>query len=140
MELFSLLAIVLGILGGFKLMGLALIYLGEHFDIDKNILPYVAFAVVFLAIVLIVTLVGRMLKSSIDKSFLGTLDQAAGSVLGLVKTIFLVSVGLWIAESVNWEFPSNWTENSMVLPYVEGFAPMVTSWISEVIPAFNDIF
>jgi membrane protein required for colicin V production len=140
MELFSLLGIVLGILGAFKLMGLMLVFLTNKFDIDKKVLPYVAFAIVFILIVVAVTLVGRMLKASIDKTFLGRVDQGAGAALGLVKTVFLISVALWIVSSLNVDFPKNWTADSRVLPYVANFAPQVTAWIGEVIPAFNDIF
>jgi membrane protein required for colicin V production len=46
--LFSLLAIFLGILAGFKLMGAAMLTLKDYYAIDDKILPYVAFAAVFL--------------------------------------------------------------------------------------------
>jgi membrane protein required for colicin V production len=140
LELFSLLGIILGVLGAFKLLGLTLIFLTDHFDIDKKILPYVAFGVVFIAIVIIVSLIGRALRASIDKSFLGRVDQAAGAGLGLVKTVFMASVLLWLIDSFHVEFPDNWTKNSIILPYVEDFAPKVTAWIGDLIPAFNDIF
>src|SRR4051812_31565077 len=78
LELFSLLGIFLGILGGFKLMGWAMVLLSDKFNIDKKVLPYLAFAVVFIGIVIGVSLLGKMLKLSIDKSFLGKADQAAG--------------------------------------------------------------
>jgi membrane protein required for colicin V production len=103
-------------------------------------LPYIAFGVVFIIIVIAVTLVGRILKASIDKSFLGRVDQGAGAALGLVKTIFLISVAMWLVDSMHWEFPEKWTNNSKIMPLVAGFAPAVSSWIGEFIPAFNDIF
>jgi membrane protein required for colicin V production len=140
MELFSLLGIILGILGGFKLMGIALVYLSEHFDIDKKMLPYIAFGVVFLIIVIVVSLVGRMLKASIDKSFLGRVDQAAGAVLGLIKVIFLLSVAMWLLNAVRWELPEKWTSSSRIMPLIAEFAPTVSGWIGEWIPAFHDIF
>ena len=140
MELFSLAGIVLGILGGFKLMGLALVLLSDWIDIDKKILPYVAFAIVFLLIVIVVNLVGRMLRASIDKSFLGRIDEAAGGILGLLKTAFLLSVGLWLIDSLHVTFIDEWMKESKVAPLIAGIAPVVTSWVSEFIPAFHDIF
>jgi membrane protein required for colicin V production len=140
MELFSLLGIIVGILGAFKLLGVALIFLSDHFDIDKKILPYVAFGIVFITIVVIITLVGRMLKASIDKSFLGRVDQAAGAFLGMLKTAFLASVVLWLMDSVHFEFPVHWTKDSRFLPYFESFAPNVADWVGDWIPAFNDVF
>lgn len=140
MELFSLLAIVLGILGAFKLLGLALIFLADRFDIDKKMLPYVAFAIVFIIIVLIVMLIGRTLRLSIDKSFLGRVDEIAGSFLGAIKTVFLISVLMWILSSLKVSFPDHWTESSKIAPWVADFAPDFTEWVSQYVPVFKDLF
>jgi membrane protein required for colicin V production len=140
MTLFSFLAIILGVLGGFKLMGWAMLFLADEFNVDQKVLPYIAFGVVFIAIVIIVKLLGNMLKLSIDKSFLGRVDQVAGSILGFFKTAFLLSVALWIVDSLNFNLPENWTEDSWILPKVAVFAPAVTSWISEIFPVFRDVF
>ena len=140
MGIFSLLAIILGILGGFKLMGMAMVFLTSRFEIDKTFLPYIAFALVFLAIVIAVRLLGNMLKYSIDKSFLGRLDQLAGAILGLLKTAFVLSVILWILDALKMSLPETWTNESALLPYIAGFAPVLTDWISEIFPFFRDVF
>lgn len=140
MELFSFGAIVLGVLGGFKLMGYAIVWLAAEFNINQTILPYVAFAIVFLAILIIVRLIGTMLKASIDKTFLGTVDQAAGAGLGLVKALFLLSVSLWILDALDLDLPEKWTSNSWLLPRVESFAPQVTLWLGDYVPFFRDVF
>ena len=140
MELFSFAAIILGILGGFKLMGEAMVLLTSEFDINETILPYIAFAVVFIAILIGVRLLGKLIKFSIDRTFLGTIDQAAGAGLGLLKAAFLLSVCLWIMDALDFELPEKWTENSWLLPRVESFAPQVTFWIGHYIPFFEDVF
>jgi membrane protein required for colicin V production len=140
MELFSLLGIILGILGGFKLMGIALIYLSSEFDLDEKILPYIAFAVIFITIVLVVTLIGRSLKLYIDKSFLGRVDQAAGALLGLFKTAFLLSVVIWLLSSFHFQFPEKWSDDSKILPKIDAIAPEVAAWVGTFFPSFNDIF
>jgi len=140
MSLFSLLAIFLGILGAFKLMGLALIFLMDHFDLDKKTLPYVAFGIVFLLIVLVVNFIGKTLRASIDKSFLGRVDEAAGAGLGVVKTAFMLSVVVWLFGSLKIDYRPQWAQDSTLMPYIEGFAPEVTSWVGEVVPAFKDLF
>jgi membrane protein required for colicin V production len=140
MELFSLLGIILGILSGFKLMGIALIYLSSKFNIDEKVLPYIAFAVIFFAILLVVTLLGRSLKLYIDKSFLGRVDQAAGALLGLFKTAFLLSVAIWLLDSLHYQFPDSWSDNSKILPRIAAIAPEVAAWIGTFFPSFNDIF
>lgn len=140
MELFSLAALVLGILGAFKLMGYAIVLLDDHFDINETIVPYVAFALVFIAILIAVRLLGKMIKISIDKTFLGRVDQVAGAALGTVKAVFLLSVALWIMNAFDFDLPAPWTSDSWLLPTVESFAPAVTMWLSDYIPFFEDIF
>lgn len=140
MEVISFLAIILGILGAFKLLGSAMIMLGYNFHINKSVLPYVAFAVVFIIIVVLVYLLGRMIKESIDKSFLGRVDQAAGAFIGMVKVTFLASVLFWIIDSLSIHFPEQWTEDSWLYPFTARVAPKVTTWIGELIPAVSDIF
>jgi membrane protein required for colicin V production len=140
MELFSLLAIVLGVLGGFKLMGQAMILLANKFNVDKVVLPYIAFGVVFIIIVIVVTLLGRLIKASIDKNFLGRVDQAAGALLGMLKVTFLLSVVIWIMNSLRVDTLDHWSEGSRLYPKVASFAPMVTNLVSEFVPVFKNIF
>jgi membrane protein required for colicin V production len=139
LELFSLLGIFLGVLGGFKLMGWAMLLLADRFNVDQKVLPYLAFGVVFIGIVIVVNLIGRALKMSVDKSFLGRMDQAMGAALGILKTIFMLSVVLWILDSLKVDL-EKWQEGSWLYPWVAEFAPKVTSWVGKVIPFFRDVF
>ena len=139
-ELFSLLGIILGILAGFKLMGAAMLMLDENYKVDEKILPYVAFGVVFLIVVIIVSLFGKLLKSSLEKTVLGNADQVAGSILGILKSAFMASVVLWIVSSVEIEIPEDWSEGSWLYPFTASFAPEVTNWIAQVFPVFSDLF
>ena len=140
MTLFSLLAIILGVLGGFKLMGKAMFFLADKFNIDATVLPYISFFVVFILIVIIVTLVGRLIRSSIDGNFLGQVDQILGSLLGVIKIIFMTSVLLWILDSMKVDLPERWTENSWLYPKVALFAPKLTAYIGRFVPVFKGIF
>jgi len=139
LELFSLLGILLGVLGGFKLMGWAMVLLADRFNVDQKVLPYFAFGIVFIGIVIVVSLIGRMIKLSVDKSFLGRVDEAAGAVLGMVKTVFMLSVALWLLDSlkVNME---PWNRGSWLYPKVAAFAPALANWIGKLIPVFKDVF
>jgi membrane protein required for colicin V production len=139
LELFSLLGIFLGVLGGFKLMGWAMLLLADRFNVDQKVLPYFAFGVVFIGIVIVVSLIGRMIKLSLDKSFLGRVDEAAGALLGIVKTIFMLSVALWILDSLKVHMEP-WSKDSWLYPRVGAFAPAVTDWVGRVIPIFRGIF
>jgi membrane protein required for colicin V production len=139
-ELFSLLAIFLGVLAGFKLMGNAMLLLARHYAIDDKVLPYVAFAVVFVIVVIGVSLIGKILKSSLDKTVFGNVDQIAGGALGIIRTAFMISVLLWIVDSLEVKFPERWTTDSWLYPITARVAPTVTHWVSEVFPFFSNLF
>lgn len=139
-SLFSLFAIILGVLGAFKLMGAIMVFLSSKYNVDEKVLPYLSFAVVFVIIVILVNLLGKLIKASLSKSFLGQLDQWAGAVIGLVRVTFMLSIMLWIADSLTLDFPKHWTTNSWLHPVTANFAPKITNWISEFLPMFGDIF
>jgi membrane protein required for colicin V production len=139
-ELFTLLGIILGVLAGFKLMGAAMLMLDEHYDINENVLPYVAFGVVFLIVVIGVSLLGKIFKSSLEKTLLGSVDKLAGGLLGVLKTAFMLSVLIWITSSLNINVPERFTEDAWLYPTVARFAPAVTVWIGEIFPVFSDLF
>jgi membrane protein required for colicin V production len=139
MEIISLLAIFLGVLAGFKLLGNARILLNSRFDINQSILPYVAFAVVFLIIVIVVNLFGKLIKASIGKSFLGGIDQLLGAVVGLIKGVFMLSVVLWILDSMKLEFLNQFNQRSKLLSVIAEIAPQITSWVGSIFPFFKDI-
>jgi membrane protein required for colicin V production len=118
LELFSLVAIVLGVLAGFKFLGWAILMIGEKVRLNKDILPYVAFALVFIAVVIVVNLLGKLVKASVDKTFLGPVDEVGGALVGLLRTTFVFSIALWIVDSLKLSFVSQWTENSWLYPVV----------------------
>lgn len=140
MSLISLLAVILGLLGGIKLMGYGMAFLQSRFSVTAAMLPYISFGIVFLVIVLAVSLLGRALKASIDKNFLGSIDQALGGIMGLFKVLFMTSTCLWILSSMSIFQHAAWIEKSWLYPKVAGFAPWLTSIIANVIPTFRGIF
>jgi membrane protein required for colicin V production len=139
MEIISLLAIFLGVLAGFKLLGNAMILLNSRFDINQSILPYVAFAVVFLIIVIVVNLFGKLIKASIGKSFIGGIVQLLGAVVGLIKGVFMLIVVLWILDSMKLEFLNQFNQRSKLLSVIAEIAPQITSWVGSIFPFFKDI-
>lgn len=140
MTIISFLAIVFGILIAFKLMGWGIVILKEEFEADERILPYLAFALVFVIVVILISLLGRLLKASIDKTFLGSIDAALGAVVGIAKMMFLLSVIIWLAESLTVHFPPKEAENSWLYPILAGFAPKVAALLGYIIPPLKDVF
>ena len=140
MEIISVIGMVLGIFLGFKLMGEGMILLEEEFNVDKTTLPYITFIVIFLLVVFGVRLLGALVKNSLDKSFLGSADQALGALLGVFRTLFMVSVVLWILDSLRLTPREAWVEDSWLYPFTAKLAPAIADWAGQFLPFFREIF
>ena len=140
LELFFLLAIVTGVFVGFKLMGAGVDYLSREFNADKEVLPYVSFVIIFIIVMLLVTVIGRSIKDSLDRTFLGRIDAIAGAVLGLVKYAFGISVIIWLIEAFQISFPEGWKEESTLYPIAAKVAPALSDYFGEILPFFKETF
>jgi membrane protein required for colicin V production len=140
MELFYLLALVLGVFLGFKLMGKGMQILHEQFNADQTFLPYLAFIIIFVLVILLVIFLGQRVKNSVDQTFLGKVDAIAGAVLGVVKYSFCLSIIIWLAQSLKIELPQNWMEDSRLYPFTAKVAERTSSFLGQFIPFFKEIF
>lgn len=140
MGLISLLGIVLGVFLGFKLMGVGMDFLEKEFNADNTTLPYISFFLIFIIVVALVGLLGKAIRSSIDKTFLGRVDQSMGVVLGAFKAMFMASVVLWITDSLKYSPKAEWTEGSWLYPFTAKLAPDLAGWMAQFLPFFREIF
>ena len=140
MEVISLVGIILGIFLGFKLMGEGMLLLEEKFNADRSTLPYISFGIIFMIVVILVRFLGSRVKNSVDKSFLGTVDQALGAGLGGLRTLFMISVILWIFDSLKMSPGDEWVEDSWLYPFTANLAPKSADWLGQFIPFFSEIF
>ncbi len=139
-ELFFLVALVLGVLIGFKFTGLGVTYLHKHFDADTVFLPYISFFLIFILVVVLVIFVGARIKHLMDDSFLGKVDSIAGAVLGVMKYAFCSSVIFWLAVKINYTFPDNWTAGSWLYPKTLVFAQSVSEFFGGFFPFLKETF
>jgi membrane protein required for colicin V production len=138
-EIFSVLAVLLGVLLGFKLMGYAMVALEEEFYIDEFALPYIAFGAVFAIIVLCVNLIAKIILDRFPEPLLGLADPYMGSVLALFRTAFMISLVLWILDSLKIHFPTEWTADSWLWQKVAVLAPGTIRAIGDVVPFFSGL-
>ncbi len=140
MELIAILALILGILGGLKLLQVGMTILSDNFQISGALLPYLTFLIIFVAIILLVNVIGRLVKKMIDLTLLGSMDDIAGAILGLLKWAFALSVLIWITSSFNLFIPDSYQESSRLFTVVASIAPTAVGVLTEVFPFIEDLF
>jgi membrane protein required for colicin V production len=138
LELIAIVAFILAIVGGFKLLHTGMDYISRVYDGFGNFLPFMAFLILFVLILIVVNIVGKILKKVIDWTPLGVLDNFAGALIGIVKWALALSILLWLMSGLNINLPDSVTENSRVLPLVTGFAAQVGNFISTIFPSFDN--
>lgn len=133
LEIFGVLAFVLAIIGGFKLMETGMVYLSEYFEDFDQLLPFISFLVIFLAIIILVNMLGKLLKKMIDLTLLGGFDKFAGAILGLVKWAIGVSILLWLVNNFGIELPGQ-EEELVLYPFLTELGPKLIASLDVVLP------
>lgn len=139
LEIVTFLALVIGIISAFKLLNSGIELIRNTWGWDSILIPYLAFILIFIVVFFLIHLLGKALKKILDFTLLGSADNFAGAVLGIVKMAFGISLLLWLTRAASIELPPQVTADSVLLTPLIEFAPRITSWISYVIP-FQDIF
>jgi len=107
-ELASLAALILGIWGGIKFSDWTAGFITRTTGYHSEHLKVIAFLVIFVAIVIIIHILGKLLDNVVKAVALGFLNRLAGIIFGVLKTCVILSILLLLFDSVD--------ENVHILP------------------------
>ena len=139
MEIVSVVALILGIVGGLKLLQWGIELLSANTNIDSRVLPYISFMLIFVLIIVLVNLLGIAVKKAVHLTPLGNLDSIGGAITGILKWAFMLSVFLWITESFQINFIERFADNSVIYPWIAGLAPSIIKFISGAFPFVDNL-
>ena len=97
LEITSILAISLGIFGSVKFSNETVEFLNNYFPMllentNDQIVIIFSFAISFLGIMIVVTLIGKTITKALKLVFLGFYNKILGGVFGVVKFFTILSV------------------------------------------------
>ena len=139
LEIITLLALILAVIGGFHFLHWGMSVLTDNFQLSGRFLPFLAFILIFAGIVAIMNAIGQALKKIIHMAFLGGIDRIAGAVLGAIKFVFLFSILIWVFQVFGVELPEHLQDDSFLYTYVVALAPATVELFSFIIPASSDL-
>jgi membrane protein required for colicin V production len=134
--LFSLLAFFLGLFMAIKFTA----PISVKFFSDSTYFEGIAIAIfisIFAILILVIHLLSKALKTILDFTPLGILDNILGAGLNIFKIAFVLS---WVIDSLGIDFSKEYIDNSIILSYIISFAPKSFEAIGSFIPYFKDIF
>ena len=100
----SLAGIVLGVWAAFKFSALVCGWLKPYLSLSETTLNVVAFALILIAVCIVVLLVAKLLTKVLEMSMLGWLDKILGLVFALVVNGLLLGVFVILFDTLNLKF------------------------------------
>ncbi|MDO5483935.1 MAG: CvpA family protein [Desulfovibrionaceae bacterium] len=97
------------------------------FIVDPGWRTIAAYVLIFLAVILAVAIVARILQKILSLAFVSWADRLAGGVLGLAKGILLCSLVLILLQKIFYNAP--FLQHSRVLPYFNTLITHIRSWL-----------
>ena len=100
----SLAGIVVSVWAAFKFSALVCTWLKPYLSLSETTLSVVAFALILVAVCLVVLIVAKLLTKVLEMSMLGWLDKILGLVFALVVNALLLGVFVILFDTLNLKF------------------------------------
>ena len=139
LAVFSLLSFVIGLAAALKLSALVAVYLGRNINVAEKWLPFLAFILVFIVVILLVRLGARVIEKFLQLAMLGWLNKLCGVALYVILYLIILSIVLFYAEQLNLIRKQTVTA-SISYPVLSPLGPKVINWLAAVVPVFENMF
>jgi membrane protein required for colicin V production len=137
--LFSIIAFIIGLAAALKLSAIVAQWIDGHASVSAKWLPFISFAVVFFAVVLLVNWGGRLIEKTFQMALLGWLNRLGGIVFYAALYIIIFSVFLFFAEKIQLIEPAT-IQASKTYSFVQPWGPFVINGFGKIMPIFKDMF
>ncbi len=133
----SLAALVIGVWGAIRFSDLTANFLINNLDLQSKYTALIAFAITFIAIVIGVHLLARVMDKLIKAVALGFVNRIAGLAFAVLRTAFVISIVLVILNSIDQRapfIPEDYKEKSLLYSPLSKLAPAIFPYLN-----FEDI-
>lgn len=137
--IFSIIGLIVGIVAAMKLSALVAEWMKDSTSISAKWLPFISFAVVFIAAVLLIRLGANLLEATLEVALLGWANKLGGILLYIIIYTLAYSVILFYAEQLK-IIGAESIQQSVTYAYIQPLGPWVVDGIGKLIPAFKDMF
>lgn len=127
-EIASLIALIGGVYGAIHFSDFVASYLKESVSWTEKQISLAAFALTFIAIVVVVSLAGKLLTKLADIAALGIVNKISGGIFGLLKHALILSVFFLFFERINASIgfvKAETLEESLLYKPLKGVIPAV---------------
>ncbi len=138
-EIATLLALLIGITGAFKLTNTAATFMATNLGIHSKFLPMIAFLTVFVLLVVGIHFFTKSIEKLLKAVHLGFVNNLAGAAFGLLKAAFLSSIIVWLFNKVGVISPET-AQKSISFEFLITLAPTLLHYAGFLLPYAKDLF
>jgi membrane protein required for colicin V production len=136
---FSIIAFVIGLAAALKLSAVVAEYLKESISISAKWLPFIAFALIFFAVIILVRLGGKLIEKTFQAVMLGWVNRLGGILLYAALYLIILSIFIFYAQKLQLLQPSA-IQSSQTYHFIQPWGPLVMDNFGKLIPVFKDMF
>ena len=136
---FSIIAFILGLAAALKLSAIVADYLKDSINVSAKWLPFIAFALVFFTVVILVRLGAKLIEKAFQVVLLGWVNRIGGILLYATLYIIILSIFIFYAEKLKLLQPAT-IQASLTYPFIQPWAAIVMDNFGKLIPPFKDMF
>lgn len=139
LAVFSIIAFIVGLAAALKLSTVVAAWLKDSISVSAKWLPFIAFALVFLIVVLLVRLGAKLVERSFQAMMLGWANRIGGILLYAALYLIILSIFIFYAEKLQLIRPTT-IQSSATYNFIQPWGPKVMDNIGRIIPVFKDMF
>lgn len=137
--IFSIIAFIIGLAAALKLSTAVAGYLKDSIHVSAKWLPFIAFALVFFAVIILVRLGAKLIEKTFQAVMLGWLNRIGGILLYAVLYLIILSIFIFYAEKLQLLQPEA-IKSSQTYHFIQPWGPKVMDNFGRLIPVFKDMF
>lgn len=136
---FSIIAFIIGLAAALKLSAVVASWLQDSVSVSAKWLPFIAFAVVFFVVIILVQLGARFIEKGFQVVMLGWLNRLGGIVFYAALYVIILSIFIFYAQTLQLLQPAA-IQSSVTYDFIQPWGPEVMDNFGTVIPWFKDMF
>lgn len=137
--IFSIIAFIIGLAAALKLSTAVAGYLKDSISISAKWLPFIAFALVFFVVIILVRLGARLIEKTFQAVMLGWLNRIGGIILYAILYLIILSIFIFYAEKLQLLQPGA-IKSSQTYHFIQPWGPTIMDNFGRLIPVFKDMF
>ncbi len=135
-QVIALVAIIAGTWTAYKFTGLVCSMLQPYLNMSDRILHVIVFILMIVAVILVLHLLGKVIKASIDFVMLGWLDKLLGAVFAVLKASLVLGILIILFNTLNSAFnivPESATDGSVLYGTLKRIAYTVFPYFKKLL-------